>query len=127
MRCWRPLAARSVKRRLGDAPALYSQPTPHRPRHLPAPVSVAKPERKITAISHSWSGNLPGGTPKQRAQQSEYSTPGRIVINTGSPRLICRRTPCVRPAKPQILMALEIAIDELAEKAGIDPRRFASE
>ncbi|EFC0662088.1 TPA: aldehyde oxidoreductase molybdenum-binding subunit PaoC, partial [Escherichia coli] len=82
---------------------------------------------KITAISHeSWSGNLPGGTPETAVQQSEllYAGANRHtglrLATLDLPEGNAMRAPGEAPG----LMALEIAIDELAEKAGIDPVEF---
>ncbi|WP_434006138.1 molybdopterin cofactor-binding domain-containing protein [Escherichia coli] len=80
---------------------------------------------KITAISHeSWSGNLPGGTPETAVQQITLRRgkrhTGLRLATLDLPEGNAMRAPGEAPG----LMALEIAIDELAEKAGIDPVEF---
>lgn len=81
----------------------------------------------ITAISHiSWSGNLPGGTPETAVQQSEllYAGANRLtglrLARLDLPEGNAMRAPGEAPG----LMALEIAIDEMAEKVGMDPVKF---
>ncbi|EFE0056861.1 xanthine dehydrogenase family protein molybdopterin-binding subunit, partial [Escherichia coli] len=101
--------------------------TTHRPATLQHLRIGADQSGKITAISHeSWSGNLPGGTPETAVQQSELLYAG-ANRHTGL-RLAALDLPegnAMRaPGEAPGLMALEIAIDELAEKAGIDPVEF---
>ncbi|QDY43958.1 aldehyde oxidoreductase molybdenum-binding subunit PaoC [Candidatus Pantoea soli] len=82
---------------------------------------------KITAISHiSWSGNLPGGTPETAVQQTEllYAGENRLtglrLAELDLPEGNAMRAPGEAPG----LMALEIAIDEMAAKVGMDPVQF---
>lgn len=84
-------------------------------------------EGHITAISHlSWSGNLPGGTPETAVQQTEllYAGANRLtglrLATLDLPEGNAMRAPGEAPG----LMALEIAIDEIAEKVGMDPVAF---
>ena len=81
----------------------------------------------ITAIAHeSWSGNLPDGTPETAVQQTEllYAGANRFtglrLAQLDLPEGNAMRAPGEAPG----LMALEIAIDEIAEKVGIDPVAF---
>ena len=81
----------------------------------------------ITGISHiSWSGNLPNGTPETAVQQTEllYAGANRLtglrLATLDLPEGNAMRAPGEAPG----LMALEMAIDEIAEKAGIDPVEF---
>ncbi|ORM60941.1 xanthine dehydrogenase [Pantoea rodasii] len=81
----------------------------------------------ITAISHtSWSGNLPDGTPETAVQQTEllYAGANRLtalrLAKLDLPEGNAMRAPGEAPG----LMALEIAIDEIAEKTGLDPVEF---
>jgi len=84
-------------------------------------------EGHITAISHlSWSGNLPGGTPETAVQQTEllYAGANRLtglrLATLDLPEGNAMRAPGEAPG----LMALEIAMDEIAEKVGMDPVAF---
>ncbi|WP_157919709.1 aldehyde oxidoreductase molybdenum-binding subunit PaoC, partial [Escherichia coli] len=122
-------AARAVKR---PVKVVLPRPTiPNNTTHRPATLQHLRIGTdqcgKITAISHeSWSGNLPGGTPETAVQQSEllYAGANRHtglrLATLDLPEGNAMRAPGEAPG----LMALEIAIDELAEKAGIDPVEF---
>lgn len=81
----------------------------------------------ITAISHeSWSGDQPDGQPETAVAQTRllyaganrYSAMKLAVLDL--PEGNAMRAPGEAPG----LMALEIAIDEMAEKAGLDPVQF---
>ncbi len=101
--------------------------TTHRPATLQHIRLGADERGQITAIKHeSWSGNLPDGAPETAVNQTQYLYAGanrhtglrlaRLDLPEGN----SMRAPGEAPG----LMALEIAIDELAEKAGIDPVEF---
>jgi xanthine dehydrogenase YagR molybdenum-binding subunit len=82
---------------------------------------------KITAIAHeSWSADLPGGKPEAAAIQTRslYAGPNRMTANRlvtlDLPEHNAMRAPNEAPG----LAALEIAIDEMAEKVGMDPIEF---
>jgi xanthine dehydrogenase YagR molybdenum-binding subunit len=82
---------------------------------------------KITAIAHeSWSADLPGGSPEAAAVQTRslYAGANRMTAN----RLVALDLPehnAMRaPNEAPGLAALEIAIDEIAEKLGMDPVDF---
>jgi xanthine dehydrogenase YagR molybdenum-binding subunit len=82
---------------------------------------------RITAIGHeSWSGDLPGGGPESATQQTKllYAGANRLtalrLAELDLPEANAMRAPGEAPG----LMALEIAIDEVAEKLGMDPVRF---
>lgn len=123
------LAARAVKR---PVKVMLPRPTiPNNTTHRPATIQHirlgANQDGKITAIAHeSWSGNLPGGTPEVAVQQTEllYAGANRLtglrLARLDLPEGNAMRAPGEAPG----MMALEIAIDELAEKAGIDPVEF---
>lgn len=123
------LAAREVKR---PVKVMIPRPAiPNNTTHRPATIQhlrIGTDKRgKITAISHeSWSGNLPGGTPETAVQQSELLYAGENrhtglrLATLDLPEGNSMRAPGEAPG----LMVLEIAIDELAEKAGIDPVEF---
>jgi xanthine dehydrogenase YagR molybdenum-binding subunit len=79
---------------------------------------------KLTAINHvSISGNLPGGFPEAGVAPTKlfYAAPNRdIYLKLG--RLDLAEGSDMRaPGEAPGLMALEIAMDEMAEKLGIDP------
>jgi len=82
---------------------------------------------KITAIGHeSWSGDLPGGGPETAVSQTR-------LLYAGENRLTAMRLAVLdlpegnamrAPGEAPGLMALEIAMDEMAEKLGMDPVAF---
>ncbi len=123
------LGARAVKRPVKVA--LQRPFIPNNTTHRPATIQhirIGTDEAgRITAISHeSWSGNLPGGEPETAVQQSEllYAGANRHtglrLAELNLPEGNAMRAPGETPG----LMALEIAIDEMAEKARIDPIEF---
>lgn len=123
------LAARALQR-----PVKVMLPRPMIPNnttHRPATIQHIRigtdRQGKITAIAHdSWSGNLPGGTPETAVNQTEllYAGANRHtglrLATLDLPEGNAMRAPGEAPG----LMALEIAIDEMAERAGIDPVEF---
>jgi xanthine dehydrogenase YagR molybdenum-binding subunit len=82
---------------------------------------------KITAIAHeSWSGNLPEGRPETAVEQTK-------LLYAGANRLTAMRLAVLdlpegnsmrAPGEAPGMMALEIAMDEMAEKLGMDPVEF---
>jgi xanthine dehydrogenase YagR molybdenum-binding subunit len=101
--------------------------TVHRSATLQRVRIGATKDGKITAIAHeSWSGNLPGGGPESGAIQTRsiYAGPNRMTSNRVSvldlPEANAMRAPNEAPG----LAALEVAMDEMAEKLGIDPIEF---
>lgn len=123
------LGARAVKR---PVKVMLPRPTiPNNTTHRPATLQHIRigtdTEGKIVAIAHdSWSGNLPGGTPETAVQQTEllYAGANRHtglrLATLDLPEGNAMRAPGEAPG----LMALEIAIDEIADKAGVDPVAF---
>ncbi|WP_318390653.1 aldehyde oxidoreductase molybdenum-binding subunit PaoC [Enterobacter sp.] len=123
------LGARAAKR-----PVKIALPRPFIPNnttHRPATLQHIRigtdNDGRITAISHeSWSGNLPGGEPETAVQQTEllYAGANRHtglrLAELDLPEGNAMRAPGEAPG----LMALEIAIDEIAIKAGVDPVEF---
>ena len=78
----------------------------------------------IDAIAHEvWSGDLPGGGPETAAQQTRllYRGDNRLTAH----RLVTLNLPegnAMRaPGEAVGLLALEVAMDELAEACGVDP------
>ena len=82
---------------------------------------------RITAIGHeSWSGNLRGGRP-------ESATTSTRLLYAGANRMTHLRLAVLdlpegaalrAPGEASGMMALEIAMDEMAEKLGLDPVEF---
>src|SRR4029434_5857962 len=100
---------------------------PHRPSAIQRIRIGATRDGKITAIGHeSWSGDLPGGNPETAVGQTRllYAGANRMTAMRlavlDSPEAIAMRA----PGEPPGVMALEIAIDEMAEKLGLDPIEF---
>jgi xanthine dehydrogenase YagR molybdenum-binding subunit len=108
------------------APADVQQhhaPAGHHPAYPPG----RHPDGKITAIGHeSWSGDLPGGGLETAVQQTRllYAGENRMtkmrLATLDLPEGNAMRAPGEAPG----LMALEIAIDEMAEKLNLDPVEF---
>ncbi len=101
--------------------------TTHRPATIQRIRIGATHDGKITAIGHeSWSGDLPGGGPETATQQTRllYAGANRMMkmklATLDLPEGNAMRAPGEAPG----LMALEIAIDEMAEKLGLDPIEF---
>jgi xanthine dehydrogenase YagR molybdenum-binding subunit len=106
---------------------LVANNTTHRPATIQRIRIGATRQGKITAIGHeSWSGNLVGGKPENAVQQTQllYAGENRLtgtrLASLDLPEGNAMRAPGEAPG----LMALEIAIDELAEKLGMDPVEF---
>ncbi len=123
------LGARAANRPVKVAltrPFMFNNTT-HRPATIQRIRIGATRDGKITAIGHeSWSGDLPGGKPETAVQQTRllYAGANRMT----SLRLAVLDLPegnAMRaPGEAPGLMALEIAMDEMAEKLKIDPVTF---
>jgi xanthine dehydrogenase YagR molybdenum-binding subunit len=101
--------------------------TTHRPATIQRIRLGANQDGKITAIAHeSTSGNLPGGKPETAVAQTKLLYAGENRLT--SMRLALLDLPegnAMRaPGEASGLMALEIAMDEMAEKLGLDPVEF---
>ncbi|ELY4480014.1 xanthine dehydrogenase family protein molybdopterin-binding subunit [Cronobacter turicensis] len=101
--------------------------TTHRPATLQRVRIGARKDGRITAIAHeSWSGNLPGGPTETATNQTEllYAGANRHtglrLAELDLPEGNSMRAPGEAPG----MMVLEIAMDEMAEKLGIDPVEF---
>ncbi|QGZ39560.1 xanthine dehydrogenase YagR molybdenum-binding subunit [Pseudoduganella flava] len=104
--------------------ALVINNTTHRPATIQRIRFGATREGRITAIAHeSWSGDLPDGKPETAVNQTRLLYAGahrltRMLLATlDLPEGNAMRAPGEAPG----LMALEIAVDELAEKLKMDP------
>ncbi|MBP2463702.1 MULTISPECIES: aldehyde oxidoreductase molybdenum-binding subunit PaoC [unclassified Rhizobium] len=101
--------------------------TTHRPATSQRIRIGAEKNGKITAIGHeSWSGDQPGG-------QLEAATLQTRLLYAGENRMTAMRLAALdlpegnamrAPGEAPGLMALEIAMDEMAEKLGLDPVDF---
>ncbi len=101
--------------------------TTHRPATNQRIRIGATTKGKITAMAHeSWSGDLPGGGPEVATQQTR-------LLYAGENRLTAMRLAVLdlpegnamrAPGEAPGLMALEIAMDEMAERLEIDPVEF---
>jgi xanthine dehydrogenase YagR molybdenum-binding subunit len=101
--------------------------TTHRPATRQRIRFGAGHDGKLTAIAHeSWSGDLPGGKPETAVSQTKliYAGPNRLtamyLATLDLPEGNAMRAPGEAPG----LMALEIAMDEMAERLGMDPIEF---
>jgi len=123
------LGARAVKR---PVKVMLARPDiPNNTTHRPATIQHIRigtdNAGKITAISHeSWSGNLPGGSPETAVNQTNYLYAGaNRLTGLRQAKLDLPEGNSMRaPGEAPGMMVLEIAIDEIAEKAGIDPVEF---
>jgi len=106
---------------------LIANNTTHRPATIQRIRIGAGKDGKIVAIGHqSWSGDLPGGGLETAAAQTK-------IFYAGAHRMTQQRLAVLdlpegnamrAPGEAPGLMALEIAMDEMAEKLGIDPVEF---
>ena len=123
------LGARAAKRPVKVAltrPLMFNNTT-HRPATIQRIRIGATRDGKITAIGHeSWSGDLPGGKPETAVMQTR-------LLYAGANRMTAMRLAVLdlpegnamrAPGEAPGLMALEIAMDEMAEKLKIDPVTF---
>jgi xanthine dehydrogenase YagR molybdenum-binding subunit len=101
--------------------------TTHRPATIQRIRIGTTREGRITAIAHeSWSGDLPGGQPETAVQQTRllYAGANRLtrlrLATLDLPEANAMRAPGEAPG----MMALEIAMDEMAEKLKVDPVTF---
>jgi len=123
------LGARAARRPVKVAltrPLMFNNTT-HRPATVQRIRIGATRDGKITAIGHeSWSGDLAGGKPENAVQQTR-------LLYAGANRMTALRLAVLdlpegnamrAPGETPGLMALEIAMDEMAEKLGMDPVQF---
>jgi xanthine dehydrogenase YagR molybdenum-binding subunit len=118
-------AGRPVKVAL--ARPLVPNNTTHRPATIQrVRIGTAK-DGRITAIAHeSWSGDLPGGHPETAVNQTRllYAGANRLSAMRLAELDLPEGNSMRAPGEAAGMMVLEIAIDEAAEKAGIDPVEF---
>jgi xanthine dehydrogenase YagR molybdenum-binding subunit len=107
-------------------PLIFNNTT-HRPATIQRIRIGATKDGTITAIGHeSWSGDLPGGKPETAVAQTR-------LLYAGANRMTAMRLAVLdlpegnamrAPGEASGLMALEIAMDEMADKLGMDPVEF---
>ncbi len=123
------LGARAAKRPVKVAlprPLIINNTT-HRPATIQRIRIGATKEGKITAIGHeSWSGNLPGGDPETAVGQTRllYAGANRMTAMRTAQLDLAEGNAMRAPGEAPGMMALEIAIDEMAEKLDLDPIEF---
>ncbi|WP_312972850.1 aldehyde oxidoreductase molybdenum-binding subunit PaoC [Atlantibacter sp.] len=123
------LGARAIKRPMK---VMLTRPmipnnTTHRPATIQRVRIGADKDGHITAIAHeSWNGNVPGGPTETATNQTEflYAGANRLtglrLAKLDLPEGNAMRAPGEAPG----MMVLEIAMDEMAEKLGMDPVEF---
>ncbi|WP_077034013.1 aldehyde oxidoreductase molybdenum-binding subunit PaoC [Pelomonas sp. KK5] len=123
------LGARAVKRPVKVAlqRPLVANNTTHRPATIQRIRIGAGRDGRITAIAHeSWSGNLEGGSPETAVMQTRllYAGAHRMTAMKLATLDLPEGNAMRAPGEAPGLMALEIAIDEMAEQLGLDPVEF---
>ena len=106
---------------------LIANNTTHRPATIQRVRLGATAEGKLTAIGHeSWSGDLPGGGPETAVGQTRllYAGENRMTAMRLAVLDLPEGNAMRAPGEAPGLMALEIAMDEMAEKLGMDPIAF---
>jgi xanthine dehydrogenase YagR molybdenum-binding subunit len=123
------LGARAARRPVKVAlqRPLIANNTTHRPATVQRIRLGATRDGRITAVAHeSWSGDLPGGGPETAVNQTR-------LLYAGAHRMTATRLAVLdlpegnamrAPGEAPGMMALEIAMDEMAEKLGMDPVAF---
>lgn len=123
------LGAKAAKRPVKVAlqRPLIANNTTHRPATIQRIRIGCAEDGKISALAHeSWSGDLPGGGPEVATQQSRWLYAGANrkcalrLAELDLPEGNAMRAPGEAPG----MMALEAAVDEMAEKLGMDPVEF---
>jgi xanthine dehydrogenase YagR molybdenum-binding subunit len=118
-------AGRPVKLAL-TRPQLMNNTT-HRPATIQHVRLGATRDGKLTAIAHSsTSGNLPDGKPETAVSQTRlmYAAPNRETFMKLATLDLPEGNAMRAPGEAPGLMVLEMAMDEMAEKLGMDPVEF---
>ena len=106
---------------------LIANNTTHRPATIQHIRLGATRDGRLTAIAHeSTSGNLPSGKPENAVAQSRllYAGANRLIALRLAELDLPEGNALRAPGEAPGLMALEIAMDEMAEKLAIDPVQF---
>jgi xanthine dehydrogenase YagR molybdenum-binding subunit len=123
------LAARAAGRPVKIAlqrPLIFNNTT-HRPATIQRIRIGASRDGKILAIGHeSWSGNLPDGRPEAAVQQTRllYAGENRMTALRLSILDLPEGNAMRAPGEAPGMMALEVAMDEMAEHLNLDPIEF---
>jgi len=120
------LAAKQIGRPVKVAIARPQIPnnTTHRPATIQRIRLGAGKDGVIDAIAHEvWSGDLPGGGPETAAQQTRllYRGANRITAHRLAVLDLPEGNAMRAPGEAVGMLALEVAMDELAEACGLDP------
>jgi xanthine dehydrogenase YagR molybdenum-binding subunit len=123
------LGAKAAKRPVKVAlqRPLIMNNTTHRPATIQRIRIGTSREGKISAIAHeSWSGDLPDGKPETAVQQTQllYAGANRMTRMRLAVLDLPEGNAMRAPGEAPGLMALEIAMDEMAEKLKMDPVTF---
>jgi xanthine dehydrogenase YagR molybdenum-binding subunit len=123
------LGARAARRPVKVAlprPLMFNN-TVHRPATIQRIRIGADSDGRITAIGHeSWSGDLQGGKPEAAVAQTRllYAGANRLTTTRLAVLDLPEGNAMRAPGEAPGMMALEIAIDEMAEKLKFDPVQF---
>src|SRR4051794_26583469 len=123
------LGARAAKRPVKVAlqrPLMFNNTT-HRPATIQRIRIGTTKEGKITAIGHeSWSGDLPGGKADGAVAPTRmlYAGANRMTATKLAVLDLAEGNAMRAPGEATGMMAFEIAMDEMAEKLGIDSIEF---
>ena len=118
-------AGRPVKLTL-QRPLIFNNTT-HRAATIQRIRIGATRDGTITAIGHEgWSGNLQGGGPETAVQQTRllYAGANRMTATRLALLDLPEGNAMRAPGEAPGMMALEIAMDEMAERLGLDPLEF---
>jgi xanthine dehydrogenase YagR molybdenum-binding subunit len=123
------IGARAAKRpvKLALTRPMMANNATHRPATIQRVRIGAERDGTITAIAHeSASGNLPGGKPETAVAQTKllYAGANRMTAMRLAELDLPEGNSMRAPGEAPGLMALEIAMDEMAEKLGMDPIAF---
>ena len=120
------LAAKAAERPVKIAmhrPLMFNNST-HRPATIQRIRIGAGKDGRIAAMAHEcWSGNLPGGDAENGSAQTRslYAGPDNITASYISELDLPEGNAMRAPGEAPGHLALEVAMDELAEKLGMDP------
>jgi xanthine dehydrogenase YagR molybdenum-binding subunit len=123
------LGARAARRPVKvvlTRPLMFNNTT-HRPATIQRIRIGCTPDGRITAIGHeNWCGNQPGGGIEGATGQTRllYAGPNRMTSTRLATLDLPEGNAMRAPGEAPGLMALEIAMDEMAEKLGLDPVEF---
>ena len=123
------LGARAARRpvKVSLQRALIPNNTTHRSATIQRIRIGANRDGRITAIAHETaSGNLPEGSPENAATQTRslYAGEHRMTANRVATMDLPEANAMRAPGEAPGMAALEIAMDEMAEKLGLDPVQF---